>query len=604
MMASTQALRTLIPRPMARRAALLSAALLAWLPATTSATPAGTPDAAAPVQATLVMHGVDAIDVSYRLPPACKALAFVNDGLRAQAAVHVRSDWTPLDDCTTIDFQSIRPARAACTTLRLRVPATARARDTRVYGQVEPWAQPVGDGLYAHTSAYAVQGCGKVDWRFEAPGGTVMVDGATAPDALARRADDAGANVHAHALAEAHPGRAGLAALLLATPYRADAPPFHADDRVPAATRALLADTFAAALGGLRALLPALAPAPAYALALPDDSPALRADVANGTVLRLLVPVHEPHALPARARALLAHEVAHLAQPRGWPAPSGEDAGALREGGAEFLRLALALRLGWIDAAAARDELEAAVNGCAAAAGARPWRAIDGRGHGALSRQCGLALHALALDRAARAPALERLQALYRAPAAGIDAAARALECGADGACTPTLAARLRGATPLRTLLEDEARRPGALLGAAPAWGPALSATMAVRHLELLVRTDCHGRAGVFPDPAAPRLGPGLRCGVLRDGMVPETAEGLPLFAGHAAVAASARACRTRGSTVLGLRGGAAVVVPCGRTRGLDVRVFGVDPARVGALLGVPARAAQPATSTLPGGAR
>ncbi len=572
-------------RSAARLSAALVSALLACIPLATAADPAGAP---APVQATLLLRGADAIDVSYRLPPACKALAFTNDGLRAQAAVHLRSDWTPLDDCTAIDFQSIRPTRPACTTLRLRVPATSRARDTRVYGQVEPWAQPVGDGLYVHTSAYAVQGCGTVDWHFEAPGGTVMVDGAVAAAALGRRAAENDADLQAGP----DTGRSGMAALLLATPYRTDAPPFHADPAVPPATQALLMDTFTAALDGLHALLPGLAPAPAYALALPDDGPDLRADVANGTVLRLLVPAHEPAHVPtelrAQARALLAHEVAHLVQPPHWPAPRGEDAGALREGGAEFLRLALALRLGWIGREQARDELEAAVNGCAAVAGDLPWRALEGRGDGALARRCGLALHALALARPGRATALERLQALYRTAPATVDAAARMLECGLDAACTPALPARLLGATPLRDVLAQEARGSGALLAAAPAWGPALGATMALRHLQLLVRADCHGRAGVYPDPAAPRLGPGLRCGVLRDGMIPESAEGVPLFTQDStatAIAASARACRTRGSTVLGLRGGGRVTVPCARIGGLDTRVFGVDPARLDALL-------------------
>lgn len=546
---------------------LLAAVLLAGAPAFALAA-----DAAAPVSITVTMRDASAIEVAYHLPPACKALAFDNDGFRAQAAVHLRSDWKPLDDCTAVDFQSIRPTRAACTTLRLRIPATTRAEDTRVYGRVEPWAQPIGGGLYAHTSAYAVHGCGKADWRFEAPGGTVMVDGTVGADAVGRR----GADVRAE----------GLAAVLLAQPYDAATPPFHADDRIPEATRTLLAQTTDASLGALHALLPGLRLAPAYVLALPDPAPGLRADVVNGTVLRLQVPEHEPDDLRAQARELLAHEIAHLAQPPRWPAPPGADAGAIREGGAEFLRLAMAQHLGWMGPEQLRDALEAAVNGCATAAGDLPWRALAQRGEGDLARRCGLALHALALAQPAHETPLRRLQALYGdGRTHDVTAIARTLECGTDAGCTPRLLARLRGFEPMRKVLDDEARRPGSLLAAAPAWGPALSATMALRHLDLLVRADCHGRAGVYPDPRTPRIEPGLRCGVLRAGMVPETAEGLPLFADGRAIAASRQACRTRGSTVLGLRGGGAVTIGCGKVAGMDEAVYGIDATRALELL-------------------
>ncbi|MFK3737567.1 hypothetical protein [Massilia sp. TN1-12] len=541
---------------------ILSALLLAGVPA--AAAPA---NAAAPVTATLTMRTPDSLEIAYALPPACKALAFVNDGVKAQAAVHLRSDWTPADDCTAVDFQSVRPTRASCRTLRLRVPATTRAADTRVYGQAEPWAQPIGGGLYAHTSAYAVHGCGAVDWRFAAPGGTVMVDGTVAPESVTRSSS------------AAHGG--GLAAVLLHQPYRSDAPPFHAEDAVPPATRAMLAATLDESLGALRALLPGVHLTPAYVLAVPDDAPGLRAGVANGTVLRLLVPTQEPADLREQARELIAHETAHLAQPPHWPAPPGEDAGALREGGAEFLRLAIALRQGWLTPDAFRDALEAAVNGCAAAAGRQPWRAIEGRGKDPLARRCGLALHVLALSHPGPTPPLQRLQALYGKGGAQDPAgAARALECGDAAGCTPQLVTALRGVAPLRTVLEDEMRRSGAVLTATPAWGPQLTEAMTLHHLELLVRADCHGRAGIYPNRKAPRIGPGLRCGVLRDGMVPATAEGLPLFAGPDAIAASRAACRTRGATTIGMRDGASVTVRCGQAAGLEERVFGIDAER------------------------
>lgn len=535
------------------------------------------PPSAAPVVATLALHGPDALEVSYRIPPFCKALTFRNGGMRPETAALVRKDWAPVDDCTAIDFQSIRPRHAACTTLRVRVPATTRARDRVLYAGVQPWAQPFGDGIYAHTAAYSVNaGCGPVAWQFSAPGGTVMVDGSAAAQAVALppAAGNAGGDA------------AGMPALLLAQAYRADAPPFQADGQVDDAVRSLLLKTLEQARHALQAMLPALSFAPGYVLASGAGEPVLRSDAPSPRVLHLLVPAQPPADLAAQARTLLAHELAHLGQPARWNEAWRLDLPAIREGGAEFLRLAASSRLGWLGEAQLKDELEAAVNGCLAAAGERPWHAFAQRNDGDNARRCGLTLHLLGLAPASgKDGALARLQDYYRQ---GRDGArtdfARALECGADAGCAPHRLPQVLGDQALAEVVRDAARRPDSLLHAQPAWGPALVEVMAFRQLEALMRADCHGGANLARDKAAPRIGPGVRCDVLRTGMVVATAEGLPLFADARAVEASSQACRRRGATTLGLRDGRTVRLRCGPAEGLPAAVFGVDGARAQAM--------------------
>jgi hypothetical protein len=67
--------------------------------------------------------------------------------------------------------------------------------------------------------------------------------------------------------------------------------------------------------------------------------------------------------------------------------------------------------------------------------------------------------------------------------------------------------------------------------------------------------------------------------------MVVVRAEGLPLFEDAGAVKASIEACHTRGKTVLGLRDGASVTVPCDASVNLAAHVYAVDEARMTALL-------------------
>lgn len=559
---------------------LLPALLGACLCNPATALPPPSPPAAvavtAPVTATIALHGQDALDVSYRIPSFCKALAFDDPGMSAQAAALVRADWRAADACTEVDFQGIRPTHAGCTTLRLRVPASTRARDRRVYDGVHPWAQPLGDGIYAHTAAYAVKAtCGPVAWQVEAPGGTVMIDGSVHADSATRSA--------AGILA------GGVPALLLPTPYRPDAPPFQAEASIARATRILLASTVTQTQEALHALLPALPLRQGYVLATSSRTPTLDADAPSPNVVRLLVPDQPAPALEAQARRLIGHESAHLAQPAAWHDAWRADTGAIREGGAAFLRLATALRLGWITPAQLKDELEAAVNACALGAAGKPWRAFEGRNAGDNAIHCGLTLHVLGLAPAPGRPAaLARLQSYYRQARDGAATDfAHGLECGPEAACRAHVLPRLQGRAPLAAILDEQARTPGSLLHAAPDWGPALVEVMAFGHLEGLMRADCRGGANIAHDKAAPRIGPGLRCKVLRPRMVVSKAEGLPLFEGPAAVQASAQACRRSGVTVLGLHDGRSVKVACGPGAGLPSTVFGVDAAQAAAMMSV-----------------
>lgn len=518
--------------------------------------------------ATMTIHGHDSLEISYRIPATCEALVFANAGMPMDAVIQMRSDWKAADDCTDLDFQSVRPRHPACRVLRLHVPATSRARDGRMYANVPPWAQPFGDGLYAHTAAYTVDDkCGPTEWHFAAPGGTVVVDGKIGSERMRFKAPDAATNA------------GGVPVLLLAQPYGHDMLPLYAESRIDEATRSMLARTLEQARDALGTMLPAHPLERGYMLVASSASPSLNSGKLSPHVLFLQVPAAPTPDLEQQARILIPHETAHLAQAVRWNEAWSEDVRAIREGGAEFLRLAASVRIGWLSEDRYKDELEAAVNSCLISAAGKAWSAFDQRNAGLTADRCGLTLHLLGMARKNdRLQALQRLQAYYREARTGVPMNfARAIECGGATDCVARRLPRLLGKEPLAKILHDEAREPDSLLHAQAGWGPALVEVMVYRHLEQLLLEDCRPGATISHDKRAPRIGPGARCESLRSGMAFKSAEGMPLFAGVSAIRSSARACRRLGVTVLGLANGERIKVPCGPSVALPAQVWAVD---------------------------
>lgn len=519
------------------------------------------------VGATLTMRDPSALEVSYELPPSCRALTFRNEDMRPRSVTEMRSDWRAADDCTVLDGDQIRRKTPSCTTLRLRVPATSRNLD-RTY----PWAYPVEKGLYAHTSAYAVtDACGPVDWTIAAPGGTVVVDGEISAGRGTRAAGGVSDAMPTVLIAQAFaPGARGRV---------------HADARFAPQTLRFLDATVDSLAHQLALDLPGVPFKVPFIVASASAPSSFWGDVANRTVMRLAFPPEPGPEQEAMLHTFVAHEMAHLTQPSDWHDAWRDDGATIGEGGAEFLRVVTGFQLGWLDRAALKDELEKAVNGCLLAAEGKSWKAMRNRGFGKNPYECGLTFYAIALSAPAAATPLLRLRDYNRQGKLGAATDfAQALECGGAPACKPYWLARLAGDEALDAVLADYARRPGALLQAATAWSPALAETLAFRHMAELMRADCKGAVSMYHEKGAARIASGPRCGVLKPDMVVVAAEGLPLFGGEAGLKASLRACESAGRTVLGLKDGASVTLACGKDIAPPRQLYAVDIERAQAL--------------------
>ncbi len=538
----------------------LSALLLACAPVLAHA--------GAPVNATITMRDPAAVEVSYAIPPACTALEFRKEDRPPGAMASLREDWRAADDCTALEDGRIVRKQAACTTLRLRVPATTRNVD-----RTFPWASPVDKGLFVHTSTYAVKDtCGAVDWTFEAPGGTVVVDGVMA----AERGTHAAGPVADH-----------MPVVLIQEPLRAmQGRRVHADARFAPQTLALLDATVAGSARQLAHDLPGIPFTVPFTVASPSTPHDWRGDVPNRTVMRLTFPPAPGSAQEAILHRFIPHEMSHLLQPTDWhDAWQGEDESTVSEGGAEFLRVVTTAQLGWLDRAAFKGELEDAVNSCLLAADGKPWKDMRNRGWGPHPYKCGLAFYAIGLSAGTDSPLLRLRDYNRKAKLGERTDFARDIECGATKECTPRWLPRVAGSEPLDAVLSDYARQPGALLRVTDTWSPALVKVLAFRHVEQLMRADCGGAVSMYQEDTGPRIADGPKCGTLRAGMVLARAEGLPLFEGEGAVKASVAACQANGRTVLGLRDGSSVTLACGTGVSLPAHVYAVDEARALALL-------------------
>jgi len=541
----------------------LSCLLIGMMPACFAQTGTLAPQpASSSVSATIAMRDTTSLEVSYQIPPSCSALDFRNDGFRPEVASSLRSEWQAADNCTEFDGKQIRRKSPTCNTLRLRVPATTRSVD-RVY----PWAYPVEHGLYAHTAAYAVtNACGPVNWNFVVPNGTVVVDGVMMAERGGRSAGEGGGDELPTVLIQNRfqPGKATRV---------------HASSEFTPATRAVLDRTVASIEGELKKMLPGLAFSVPFIVASPSEPGTYWGDVARRTVMRLSFPSKPGPEQEQLLHSFVTHEMAHLAHPSDWDDSWQENSATISEGGAEFLRVVTAARLGWIDRGGLHAELEKAVNSCLIAADGKPWKMMRDRNWGMNPYNCGLTFYMIGLtSRPASTTPLLRLRD-YFSKAAKRERTdfAHAVECGAQTACDSRWLSRLAGDEPLETVLLDYTRQPGSLLHTTSDWGAILVKPIAFHHLGTLMRADCQGSISMYREAASARIADGPPCGTLRPGMVIVSAEGFPLFDNSAAVKASIQACRNQGKTVLGLRDGSSINVACGASYNLPAHLYRVD---------------------------
>jgi hypothetical protein len=496
---------------------------------------------AAEVDVQLKLLSADTLEVSYALPAACNSVAFLKNG---EAGLNTRASWQAQDDCGAAGADQLTRSNGACSTLRFRVPAASRQMGY-------PAAFPLGQGVYAHMSNYAVaETCGKVRYSLAAPG--IAVNGQAYADKVDTRLDG------------------DSAALLLAAPLPPSAaPPNFFDPRLPAVTVATIQAVADGTVRYLRSELPDASfkrPLVAAVAASAPGGTNIGGDASDVLRLALFNWPRQPSAADqAKATLLVAHEFSHRFQLRD-AVDNYPDGRLIHEGGGEFLRWMTSIHYGWLTPAQAAEELDDALADCILYSEPNSWRGLTPRqiGGNRLEYKCGLPAYVYALAaRQGRGSAMSRINGFYRGfQHGGQPDFARALECGDAAACQPRWLPQLLGADgPMENqwtrLLE------GSGLAAPQPPTQSMRNAMVLRAVVKLMRDDCGGRSGSTEMPDGILLDGMKACKTfVRDAYV-ATIEGLPVF-GHAGTgAAMAAACTARGQVVLGLKDGGTLAAPC-----------------------------------------
>lgn len=524
--------------------------------------------AAAPgVNVELRLAAPDALEVSYALPPGCNGLAFTKNG---SDGARMRRAWQPLDACGSAGADRLARLDASCAVLRFRVPA---ATEQAGY----PAAFPLGQGLYAHLSNYAVaDSCGKPRYRLAAP--WVAAGGQAYRDA----ADAAGEDSSVLLLASA-PGKTAFGT------------PGYFDPRLSPAALAQIRQVADGTVAYLRGALPHAdfkPPMLAAGLVSAPGGPRIGGDA--GDVLRLSLynwprdPGPQEH---AQLTLLVAHEFSHRFQMRD-AVDAYPDARLIHEGGGEFLRWVTSVHESWMTPAQAGADLDRALSTCMLYTDGQAWRALTPRqiGVNRLEYACGLAVYAYGLAaREGSGSALARVDAFYAALKAGTRPDfAQALDCGAarSARCVSGGVARLlNGAGPMDAQWAALLGETGLARLVPPT--QAERDAMVLRAIVKLMKDDCGGRSGSAPVPDGVVLDGMKVCKTFTRDAYVTAVEGLPL-AGHPGTgAAMSAACTARHQVVLGLKDGATLAVPCAAPYPLRAAFWHAD---IGKLLAALAR--------------
>lgn len=539
------------------RTVLLS--LLAWplvVHAHVDAPPAG-------VDVELRLVAPDALEFSVALPAACDAVAFIKNGRDGAAT---RKDWQALDACGRAGADRLARGDGLCPVLRFRVPA---ATEHPGY----PAAFPLGEGLYAHLSNYALaDGCGKVSYHLAAPwiaaGGQVHEGGAVAqgPDS---------------------------SVLLLQVPPQKTAfgTPGYFDPRLSPATVKQIRDVADGTIKYLRGALPHAPFAPpmlAASLASAPGGPRPGGDA--GDVLRLSLYNWPRDPGPddrAQLTMLVTHEFSHRFQLRD-AVDVYPDARLIHEGGGEFLRWVTSVHEGWLTPARAAADLDRALSTCMLYTEGQSWRALTPRQIGVdrLEYACGLPAYVYALA-ARRGPgtALSRVDRFYNELRSGaVPDFAQAVDCGAAlpaPACARTgwMKRLLDGEGTMEQQWADLFRQTGLSSPQPPTQSQ--RDAMVLRALVKLMKDDCGGRSGTMPVPDGVVLDGMKACKTFTQDAYVTAVEGLPVIGHAGAGTAMAAACESRHQVVLGLKEGGTLVVPCAAAYRMRTAFYHADIGKV-----------------------
>ncbi|MES2128281.1 MAG: hypothetical protein V4463_13505 [Pseudomonadota bacterium] len=485
------------------------------------------------------LAGPGMLEVAYTLPAACQSLPFSKDGKDGAA---IRAPWQAIDGCGVAGGDTLTRSKA-CPVLRFRVPATVN----KVSGY--PAAFPVGEGIYVHTSNYALgEACGKVHYRFSAPG--IALAGHTAEGEAGGASDDA-------------------SALLLPAPMaRADGALAYFDPRLSPAARAQVRSVADGTVRYLKAALPDavfVPPIIAAALASEPGGPNIGGDA--GDVLRLALynwPAQPGRVEQAKLTLLVAHEFSHRFQLRdavdGYP-----DARLIHEGGGEFLRWLVSVEQGWMSRAEAAEDLDNALSECLLYTEGKSWRELTARqvGGNRLEYLCGLPAYVYGLAaRQGEGTAFKRINDFYAQLRQGKQPPfAQALECGSTAQCQPRWLPRLLDQGTLEQQWDAVLATSGLAAPRAPT--TAQNNAMVLRAIVKLMRDDCAGASGTTATPDSILLDGMKACKSFVRGADLVRIEGHPVFGDSGTLAAMAAACTGRQRVALALRDGAMLDAPC-----------------------------------------
>jgi hypothetical protein len=524
----------------------------------------------AQVTATVRMDSTSAIELQYDIPKGCQALVFKNEGIRPQPAATMRHDWIVLDACAKISADGIQLQGDACTSVRIRVPASTQDLD-RVY----PWAYPLGGALYSHTSAFAVQPtCGPVNWTFEASGGRVVVNGETGGS----RAQRAPAPVIDYMPVFFLEGQAAPG----------EQPGQYIDTRFAPETVEAVRHGVEAVYGHYRRSMPGLNFTQPYLVAVTSPKRGqMRGDVA-GKTMRLMLPATLTDNEQADMNYLIAHEAAHMLQPESFNDKWKEQT-IIKEGGADFISWLTGAQLGWRGRADAAATIENAINKCVIALGRHNWSKFEDRNWSRTPYNCGLALHVLALVEGNGQPApMLALRDYYRDAKEGRPTdLAQALECGTSAGCTARWLPRFLGPDePFHSVMNDYAQK-SKLLATAPVLTLQQLAPVARNLVAELMARDCGGQISFYTKSDQFLIAQVRLCKNLREGMAVVRAQGASLFTDPASVIGLVKACHGAGKATLGLADGTNVEIECDKSLPAVPELYTIDAARLYMRLGI-----------------
>lgn len=524
---------------------------------------------ASQVTTSLTMVADQALEVRYDVPPGCTRLDFINSGIEPAAAATMRAGWKALDECATVDAKGVTLTGPACTSARLRVPASNESLD-RVY----PWAQPLEPGLFSHTSAFAVTpSCGPVQWRFAMPGGAVVVDGKVERERATRSATTSDIGY--------------LAVVFL--PNGADGRT-HVDASMPADRRYFLADTTQALVRHFREAYPGIAYLPPFTVAIAaPDANNFGGDVAKRTTMRLMLPPLSNADVAADIHKFIAHENGHMLQRDVEHDRWRADRNTIMEGGADFISWNAASRLGWYTEARASSQAALMINGCLAQLGGKNWQQVSNREWGRIPYHCGMTLHLMGLAGRSTERRPERLLRDYYLAVSkgGATDFAQALECGALPGCTSRWIARALGPDlPFAAVVAEFAAETG-LFTPATTWSEDQVRGVARGTFNQLMANDCKGALDVNHYQNAAGIATITTCATLRPGMVINSAGGKNLFTDIAGLRYVIDTCKAEGKVKLGVKNGTDIELACPATLGALPVLYNINNEKLFARLGL-----------------